>query len=228
MNILPNKQVLWWALPHSNNKVIYKLLLATDTVLSFKHDTFDIGYNVLNLKPGVPAVAKDYPIICNISNPYMRMHCAWKEACLKKYKFLPTLKQWFNVNHSKTKPGLGSETDLNVTAASLLDTAKSIYNKTPDYFIRSDNLKQDIKSISVLQSPLLTDVVIDYFIENVASNEKNVFLNGISAGKISSTNEIDIFNDWKAYYDQELADSVYTLLEADFIKFNFDRDSWKQ
>lgn len=228
MNILPNKQVLWWALPHSNNKVIYKLLLAVDTVLSFKHDTFDVGYNVLNLKPGVPAAAKDYPVICSISNPYMRMHCAWKEACLKRYKFLPTLKQWFSANYNKTRTGVGSETDLSVTATSLLDGANSIHGKVPDYFIYSDNIKQGIKNIPVLQGALLTDTVIDYFIESVALNEKNIFLNGISAGKISSTNEIDIFNEWKTYYDQELADSVYSLLEADFIKFNFDRDSWKQ
>ena len=228
MNILPNKQVLWWAFPYCNNRITYRLLLTVDTVLSYKNDSFDNGYNNLSNKAGAPPTADNFTVICSVSNPYVRIYNAWKEACLRKYKVLPTLKQWFNVNSGiRVMAPTVSEHDLSTTTGSLLDTASLLFNKTPSHYINADNIKQDIKNIPSIQAALLTDSTIDGIIETITVNEKNTFLNSLSTGKIVNTNNIDLFKNWKTHYDEELAASVYSLLEADFTRFNYNKDSWK-
>jgi hypothetical protein len=229
MNILPNKQILWWSLPYTNNKVANKLFLMVDTVLSYNNDTYDSGFTNLNTKIGMPPGAENYTIMCSISNPYVRMYTAWREACLKKYKVLPTLKEWFKINAGiKAKLTTYSESDLSTTTDFLLENAKNILNREPDYFINSDSLKEGINKIPQLQSPLLTDTIFNSIVETITLNEKNSFMNSISNGKIINTNKVDLFSSWKNNYDDELAELVYSLLEKDFIQFNFDKDSWKQ
>ncbi len=44
----------------------------------------------------------------------------------------------------------------------------------------------------------------------------NILNNGYSSGY-----------DYKEYYDQDLADYVYSYLEEDFVYFNYNKDSWK-
>jgi len=84
---------------------------------------------------------------------------------------------------------------------------KKKITKTPDLLIRVENLYSDILKLPFFMddSHELFDIVYD-----------NILNNGYSSGY-----------DYKEYYDQDLADYVYSYLEEDFVYFNYNKDSWK-
>ena len=84
---------------------------------------------------------------------------------------------------------------------------KKRITKTPDLIIRVENLYSDI-----LKLPFFMDNSCELF--DIVYN--NILNNGYSSGY-----------DYKEYYDQDLADYVYSYLEEDFVYFNYNKDSWK-
>jgi hypothetical protein len=79
--------------------------------------------------------------------------------------------------------------------------------KKPDLFIRVESLYSDI-----LKIPISTDNSDEFF--DVVNH--NILRNAYSSGY-----------DYRDYYDQDLADYVYSHLEEDFVYFNYNKDSWK-
>ena len=79
--------------------------------------------------------------------------------------------------------------------------------KKPDLFIRVESLYSDI-----LKIPISTDNSDEFF--DVVNH--NISRNNYSSGY-----------DYRDYYDQDLADYVYSHLEEDFVYFNYNKDSWK-
>ena len=76
-----------------------------------------------------------------------------------------------------------------------------------------DNHLKFIKLINELKVEELKSIekVADGIFEN-----DNILKNGYSSGY-----------DYKEFYDQDLADYVYSYLEEDFVYFNYNKDSWK-
>lgn len=64
------------------------------------------------------------------------------------------------------------------------------------------------------------------------TNHINFIKHSFKFTENSTGNLIDaniIFNsDWKQFYNQDLADWVYNKMKSWFIKFDYDKDSWKQ
>jgi len=78
-------------------------------------------------------------------------------------------------------------------------------------------LKKTYKQLQMLPTDKLQTFIKNYFI--------------VPEGFAEKTKLIDLYqlfsNEWKSFYNQELADIVYEDRKEWFIKFGYDRDSWK-
>ena len=83
---------------------------------------------------------------------------------------------------------------------------KNKITKTPDLLIRVENLYSDILQLPFFNddSDALFDIVNYNILKNWYLTVKN-----------------------QEYYDQDLADYVYSYLEEDFVYFNYNKNSWK-
>ena len=146
----------------------------------------------------IPKGKEDYFFIFNARNPYNRMISLYYLYCF----------------HNNTNPNNFSDW---VKERLLVDThrqKKSDYQtflsanikKNPDLIIKVENLYSDILKVPIFtdNSDELFDVVNNHILTNRYSSNYN----------------------FKEYYNQELADYVYSYLEEDFVYFNYNKDSW--
>ena len=221
MNKLPNKNILWWAPAYTPLRIVKNIFLTVDTVLGYDKLTKDWSITRVNNTIGVPAGTEEYTIICNNANPYIRLHKAWRQDCLKRYKAIPTLEQWINTQiNVRTSSSSGTTADITVSLSA--EIAKT--GKTPTYYLRTESLEADLAALSFIN---VNSKQVKNILSDVDEGEKNTLANLLLEDKITNTNSIDLFANWKTHYNQALADLVYNTLSADFDYFNYDRDSWK-
>jgi hypothetical protein len=147
----------------------------------------------------IPKDKKDYYFIFNTRNPYNRMVSLYHLFC-----FHSNLKSDDFGNWIRQKLLIDSHRQKKSDYQTFLSV--NIQRK-PDLIIRIENLYHDI-----LKIPILTDNSDELF-EIIDNNIlKNNYLS---------------HNDYKKFYNQDLADTVYSYLEEDFLYFDYDKDSWK-
>jgi len=148
----------------------------------------------------IPNNKKDYFFIFNTRNPYNRLISIYHLFCIQ-FNLIPNnFNEW-------VREKLCEEIKYPVQTLNYQIFLKNKITKTPNLIIRLENLYSDI-----LKIPIFTDNT-DKFFDIV---NKNILTNSYSLG----------YN-CKEYYDQDLADYVYSHLEEDFVYFNYNKDSWK-
>ena len=152
MNKLPNKNILWWATPHTIVKQVKDIFLTADTVVSYDSATGHWITNKINHWPGVPTGTQDCTIVCNNSNPYIRVYRAWRSDCIKRYKVLPTLEQWFTVQAGVRTSRNNNITDITIPISIEIQKVKQDTGKEPDLFIRTESFQADIEALSFIDS----------------------------------------------------------------------------
>jgi len=147
----------------------------------------------------IPKDKKDYYFIFNTRNPYNRMVSLYHLFC-----FHSNLKSDDFGNWIRQKLLIDSHRQKKSDYQTFLSV--NIQRK-PDLIIRIENLYHDILKIPIFtdNSDELLDIV-----------NKNILINNYSTKY-----------GYKKYYDQDLADYVYSYLEEDFVYFNYNKDSWK-
>ena len=148
----------------------------------------------------IPKGKEDYFFVLNTRNPYNRMISIYHLYCTQ-FQLVPNnFKIWI------TKK-LDEEVNLPNQTLNYQIFLKKKITKTPNLIIRLENLYSDVLELPFFDNN--SDELFDIFNDNII---KNVYSSGY---------------DYKEYYNQDLADYVYSYLEEDFVYFNYNKDSWK-
>jgi hypothetical protein len=148
----------------------------------------------------IPDDKKDYFFIFNTRNPYTRLISIYYLFCIH-FNLIPNnFNEW-------VREKLYEEIKYPVQTLNYQIFLKNKITKVPNLIIRLENLYSDI-----LKIPIFTDNSDELF--DIINN--NILKNGHSSGY-----------DYRKYYDQDLADYVYSYLEEDFVYFGYNKNSWK-
>ena len=148
----------------------------------------------------IPKGKEEYFFVLNTRNPYTRMISIYHLFCVH-YKLIPN-----NFNNWIREKLVEEIKYPNQTLNYQIFLKKKI-SKTPDLIIKIENLYSDILKIPIFTDN--SDELFDIVNENIL------------------TNHYSSKNDYEKYYDQNLADYVYSYLEEDFLYFNYNKNSWK-
>ena len=181
-------------------------------------------------KQGVPKGFNKPIIISNARNPYDR--ATWGLLSVHNVNFYK--KHGRELNYGEMKNILEkflkstSPTVPNIWNDCCFWKQFPILNLYPDYYIRVENLEEDIKKIDCIMDNADPSTLEEAFNVHVRNNryrrgEKIKF--DLPERKVEY-NE-DGTREWRKFYNQELADLVYEHWEDGFTLMGYDRDSWK-
>jgi hypothetical protein len=179
----------------------------------------------------------DYYLICNIRNPYARLVSTWKhynfiyvngtKTTVSFIEFLQRMHREKLLNQKNCSGDGGFYCVVN----EMDRVREESSGKTPNLFLRLENLKDDIKKIPFVNfnDPVINEKYLKHIVNNETKRGEVDQINNRKEKKlIINPNNIDPFLHWKDYYDQEAADIVYLYLEKDFKYFGYSKDSWKK
>lgn len=158
---------------------------------------------------GIPEGMENYPIICNVRNPYSK--------CVSSY--LDESNQVNHENHNITyKDWLLKLTDServsrDVDHYYMLDW--EVIGRRPDYIIRLEHMEEDLRKLPMYEHN-------DKFEEAMGGIRNNVYKNENPRDEYRGE-----FQYFQKYYDQETADIVYNNHKEYFELGGYDKDSWK-
>jgi hypothetical protein len=146
--------------------------------------------------------------ISNIRNPYPRLVSLFNSIFLNENRDIQDFKIFIKrkIHNEITHPQgmLNYQINLSLTFESI--------SKYPDYFVRTENLFEDISNI--------------WFIKEKQDDRlKEIFETTINHNGYFQ--EYGKRPYWKEYYDEETAEIVYDYLKKDFKLGNYEKNSWK-
>jgi hypothetical protein len=149
---------------------------------------------------------EDYYLVLNIRHPYSRLVSLFKLFCIHKNKKfeIEIFSKWIKSALDKKNEHLNYYTVY-------LDHLLSEIPKEPDVYIRTEFLESDLKELWFVKENM--DLLEDCFTNNIVNNPFK--------------NEYTDYIPWQSFYDQDLADFVYSRLENQFKIFNYNKDYWK-
>ena len=147
----------------------------------------------------IPKDKEDYFFVLNTRNPYDRMISIYHLFCID-YNLIP------NNFNNWIREKLVEEIKYPNQTLNYQIFLKNKITKTPDLLIRLENLYSDILKLPFFNDD--SDALFDIVNYNILKNRYLTVKN-------------------QKYYDQDLADYVYSYLEEDFVYFNYNKDSWK-
>ena len=144
---------------------------------------------------------KDYTLILNIRNPYSRLVSIFN---LWKIHY-PDKTIDFNVWIKSALDDLHK--NINYYQI-FLDKIVNQLPKIPDYYLRTEFLEQDLKNLWFIDNETIEVIkIIEYNIK------KNNYLSSDTS--------------WQSFYNQELADFVYSRTQEQFELFGYNKNYWK-
>jgi len=183
-----------------NHKVMWATPVRTATRACIPIQKY-FGFDIIGQHDlQIPKGKEDYFFVLNTRNPYTRMISIYHLFC-ENFKLVPN-----NFNIWITKK-LDEEVNIPDKTLNYQIFLKKKIVKTPNLIIRLENLYSDILKLPFFSdnSDELFDIVNNNIIKNVYSSGYN----------------------YKEYYNEDLANYVYSHLEDDFVYFNYNKDSWK-
>jgi hypothetical protein len=147
----------------------------------------------------IPKDKEDYFFVFNTRNPYTRMISIYHLFCINFNLTPNNFNNWI-------REKLVEEIKYPNQTLNYQIFLKNKITKTPDLLIRLENLYSDILKLPFFNDD--SDALFDIVNYNILKNRYLTVKN-------------------QKYYDQDLADYVYSYLEEDFVYFNYNKDSWK-
>jgi len=219
MNISTKVQHIWWASARCGSRAVSEVLKHYDFFNYELAPTFksksDIRTNAHTHTCDVPKEYSNYDIIMQIRNPYSRAVSFWHLACFKKVEDELVVTKTF-------------EEYIIQRDALVLDRYEEAAKKyNPKYYIRYENLQEDIKKIPFID--FNDPEVKASYNDNIINNQYKYEGVDDSRGDIRRSSTDDRYANWKSFYayNKRLADMVYNQYKTQFEFFNYDKDSWK-
>jgi hypothetical protein len=215
MNVSHTQKCVWWALPRSGTRPVWKLFehygfKPVDPEM--QHISMPEGYEYIHTI-GFPETTQDYTLIVNTRNPYSRTVSLWYWYCwlnnlnINAFTFNDFIKRGIIDPYGEDK----------------LYMYKEKLTTKPYISIRYEFLEEDIKKIPFLNlnNPVVANAYKTYVSENYHWAQNGI---GVLKKIINSDKKI---TDWQYYYNQKIADFVYSKCINQFNLFGYDKDSWK-
>jgi|LauGreDrversion4_2_1035121.scaffolds.fasta_scaffold253887_2 hypothetical protein len=156
----------------------------------------------------LPSERFDYQLISNIRNPYSRMVSLFFLYSLHKLNYGLNFELWceYALNDQQFANDYQLRYDLKIKSAG------RDFNK----FIRVETYAEDIKSLNFidLSKPEVYEVYQNNILKNGYTHEFK---------KIQTEER----QRWQDFYNQKIADLVFSKLEDQFNFFDYNRNSWK-
>jgi hypothetical protein len=164
---------------------------------------------------GVPEGSEEFPIICLTRNPYSRIVSAYLDEARDydekksenddKLSFQTWLEQFYFIEprYPSSKADFFVEEWQNI-------------GYVPNYFVRMEHMEEDIKKIPELSKLNFTDEIIDGLIR------KNNYANENPYDQYNGN-----FQNYQRFYDENIANFVYSKIPNYFEIFGYSKDSWK-
>ena len=160
---------------------------------------------------GIPKGMEEYPIICNLRNPYSLSVSSW-------------LDETIDTNHNSYGMSFSDWVLNSLTTEDRMSQDYPHYfisewdgiGRRPDYYIRMEHMEEDIKKIpQILKSERYEDSLNSVIRVNTYKNQNP---NDEYRGE---------FQNFQKYYTKELADRIYETHVEYFELGEYDKDSWK-
>ena len=213
MNVSHKLKLIWFAPARTASRALHALLEQYDFVNLIEGENADLRIHPHTHECRVPVGLEHYNIILQTRNPYSKIVSLWH---LDNYNY--TL-----IPHLMPNKRCEAFKDFIFNSLSLqnyYNNFDSIPKVNPKYIIRYENFAEDVLKLDFINfnDPINNKI----YRNNIASNS---FLYERSP---SPTLSVDSnYAHWQTHYTQELADIVYRATENYFIRFGYERNSWK-
>jgi len=212
MNASDKFKFIWWGTAGCGSRSTSMCFseLGVDDLYNYVENVVNGEYSSFTHTHGFPEGKEDWPVICNVRNPYSLIVSGYLDI-LKEYKkrgeeleykdYL--VDYYFQDAHMKRHDPF------------FLNAWKD-FHKEPDYIIHMETMGDDLKVIPFFKDESKVNQAITAFI--TLNNFKNESPFDEYEGE---------FQRFKRFYTQEIADLVYSNMEPYFSKFGYSKDSWK-
>jgi hypothetical protein len=169
----------------------------------------ELGFKTLGTHEfNLPKERSDYRLISNIRNPYSRLVSTFFLYSSHNKRFDLNFKKWCDYALNDEIFAIDYQLKYHIP---IKNVGRKFYK-----FIRVENYVDDLKSLDFinLENPRIQDIW-----------EKNILKNGYTHEfKQIQTEERKT---WYDFYNEEIADLVFSTLKEQFDFFGYEKNSWK-
>lgn len=209
MNSSNKFKFVWWGTPGCASRTTSMFFdwMGVDDLYNHHENFFNGQGGSFTHRHGIPEGCEDWPIVCNVRNPYSLIVSGYLDIKVDKkdLEYIDYLRnEYFN------------EGSLNRTDPFFLNAWKTI-DREPDYIIHMETMEEDLRKL-----PFFDGYSEDKWDEALQLLRSNVYKNESPYDEYEGE-----FQKFQRFYNQEIADIVYSYMEPYFTKFGYDKDSWK-
>lgn len=212
MNTSDKFKFIWWGTAGCGSRATATSLteLGADDLYNNVEKMYNNQGGSFTHHHGFPKGKEDWPVICNVRNPYSLVVSGYLDI-LTEYKQKGKSLDFkdYLINHYFQEESLHREDPF------FLNKWKT-FHKEPEYIIHLETMDDDLRKLPFFnEDGKMNEVINEFVYHNRYKNE-------------SPYDEYEgRFQKYQLYYNQEVADIVYDNMKEYFIKFGYDKDSWK-
>lgn len=158
---------------------------------------------------GIPEGMEEYPIICNVRNPYSKCVSSYLDESSDKNH------ENYDISFKDWLLKLTHEDRITRDADHFYMLEWEGFGRRPDYLIRLEYMEEDLRKLPMFEHNQDFEDAMFGIRNNIYKNEN------------PRDEYIGQLQHFQKYYDQEIANLVYNTHKEYFELSGYDKDSWK-
>lgn len=212
MNATDKFGFIWWATAGCGSRATSMCfgILGVDDMFNYHEKIMNGEGGSYTHLHGFPKGKEDWPVVCNVRNPYSLVVSGYLDILAEHTKRGEKIEyKDYLVDYYFQDSNMEREDPF------FLNEWRN-YHKEPDYIIHMETMDEDLKSLPFFDDEEKMEEAINTFVKT------NKFKN-----ESPHDEYVGEFQKFQRFYNQEIADLVYNNMKEYFIKFGYDKDSWK-